>query len=347
MTTAAYHYERNSLQNSYPRKQPQVPAPTNGSDDASLCNSPTMKPLYPRLNMVSSLSPEISHPRKTGTRSGEALLIQFLSNGNDPPPFDYDHDSESKELSFVGSVRNTITSDDSVEVPRSAHDLLETTPQISGNNLPSIHAILPLDRLYTKPRGSCGNDTHLRAFHRASFAPSSTANGNSRFHPVGPMHNPPPMHQSQRGLRLTPEGSSCYQSSNGSSRSPSTGYGDSNVIDTSKPEQVVGISPTSTATMSIDGIAGRQIGAYVCTVPGCNASPFPTQYLLNSHIVVHSSNGNHYCPVDGCTHSQGGSGKGFKRKSSIDRHLLTHNPPKYICPFCKDSKFIRADNLQR
>ncbi|KAF2823265.1 hypothetical protein CC86DRAFT_372283 [Ophiobolus disseminans] len=88
-------------------------------------------------------------------------------------------------------------------------------------------------------------------------------------------------------------------------------------------------------------------GAFRCDYPGCNALPFQTQYLLNSHTNVHSQNRPHYCPVKGCPRSEGG--KGFKRKNEMIRHGLVHQSPGYVCPFCPDRehKYPRPDNLQR
>ncbi|TVY87456.1 Metallothionein expression activator [Lachnellula willkommii] len=99
--------------------------------------------------------------------------------------------------------------------------------------------------------------------------------------------------------------------------------------------------------MSIDGITNPQIGGFHCTYPGCMAQPFQTQYLLNSHANVHSSNRPHYCSVKGCPRSEGG--KGFKRKNEMIRHGLVHDSPGYVCPFCPDRehKYPRPDNLQR
>ncbi|KAF5856337.1 hypothetical protein ETB97_007521 [Aspergillus alliaceus] len=87
--------------------------------------------------------------------------------------------------------------------------------------------------------------------------------------------------------------------------------------------------------------------AYKCRHPGCNAPPFQTQYLLNSHANVHSQDRPHFCPVDGCPRGLGG--KGFKRKNEMIRHGLVHNSPGYVCPFCPDQqhKYPRPDNLQR
>jgi hypothetical protein len=99
--------------------------------------------------------------------------------------------------------------------------------------------------------------------------------------------------------------------------------------------------------VGIDGMAIQTIGSYVCKVPGCNAPPFQTQYLLNSHANVHSSARPHYCPVPGCPRGEGG--KGFKRKNEMIRHGLVHDSPGYVCPFCpdRDHRYPRPDNLQR
>ncbi|KAI0857986.1 hypothetical protein F4860DRAFT_505721 [Xylaria cubensis] len=99
--------------------------------------------------------------------------------------------------------------------------------------------------------------------------------------------------------------------------------------------------------MSIDNMTNPQVGQFICTYQGCNAQPFQTQYLLNSHANVHSSARPHYCPVKGCPRSEGG--KGFKRKNEMIRHGLVHDSPGYVCPFCPDRehKYPRPDNLQR
>jgi len=57
--------------------------------------------------------------------------------------------------------------------------------------------------------------------------------------------------------------------------------------------------------------------AFKCGHPGCTAVPFQTQYLLNSHANVHSSNRPHFCPVADCPRGPGG--KGFKRKNEMIR----------------------------
>jgi uncharacterized Zn-finger protein len=99
--------------------------------------------------------------------------------------------------------------------------------------------------------------------------------------------------------------------------------------------------------MSFEGNGNHANNSFTCKEPGCNAPPFQTQYLLNSHANVHSSARPHYCPVAGCPRSE--TGKGFKRKNEMIRHGLVHDSPGYVCPFCPDRehKYPRPDNLQR
>lgn len=171
----------------------------------------------------------------------------------------------------------------------------------------------------------------------------------------------PPMSPSEAYQRSFPSpkslpASSPYNSlaSNGSAsqRSPAEYPAANNApTKTLHPTTYAVPSPTAGASvadrMSIDELTHPQVGAYVCTVVGCTAPPFQTQYLLNSHANVHSSARPHYCPVKGCPRSEGG--KGFKRKNEMIRHGLVHDSPGYVCPFCADRehKYPRPDNLQR
>ncbi|KAH0331897.1 hypothetical protein KCU74_g4330, partial [Aureobasidium melanogenum] len=116
-------------------------------------------------------------------------------------------------------------------------------------------------------------------------------------------------------------------------------------------------TPMETTPSSLDGPTKAPVprlqtstsapGGFLCDHPGCTAPPFQTQYLLNSHANVHSSSRPHYCPVKGCSRSEGG--KGFKRKNEMIRHGLVHDSPGYVCPFCplREHRYPRPDNLQR
>ena len=68
---------------------------------------------------------------------------------------------------------------------------------------------------------------------------------------------------------------------------------------------------------SSDPSAHYAAGEYKCTHPGCKAVPFHTQYLLNSHMNVHSNTRTHFCPQKGCPRGPGG--EGFKRKNEMIR----------------------------
>lgn len=57
--------------------------------------------------------------------------------------------------------------------------------------------------------------------------------------------------------------------------------------------------------------------SYVCTYVDCTALPFQTQYLLNSHMNVHSNDRPHFCPIEDCP--RGRNGEGFKRKNEMMR----------------------------
>ncbi|KIW21702.1 uncharacterized protein PV07_12865 [Cladophialophora immunda] len=93
--------------------------------------------------------------------------------------------------------------------------------------------------------------------------------------------------------------------------------------------------------------ARSTLGPFKCTHDGCNVAPFQTQYLLNSHVNVHSNERTHFCAVQGCPRGYGGLG--FKRKNEMIRHGLVHTSPGYMCPFCpkQSHRYPRPDNLQR
>nr|QEE04395.1 CELR1 [Humicola insolens] len=138
-----------------------------------------------------------------------------------------------------------------------------------------------------------------------------------------------------------------YYQQNGQQRRPPEFGSTSSETSSARPSSA---SPPASAfdRMSIDGITVQPTtGNYVCKYPGCTMPPFQTQYLLNSHAKVHSSERPHYCPVPGCPRGEGG--KGFKRKNEMIRHGLVHASPGYVCPFCpdRDHKYPRPDNLQR
>ncbi|KAH7313253.1 hypothetical protein B0I35DRAFT_268318 [Stachybotrys elegans] len=227
----------------------------------------------------------------------------------------------------------------------------------NAQSLPSIRSTFgDINRLTTEVHGPCDQDNSPRHVPGTGFVRSPSAI--HRLPTIAPSHVSPPISPSdgyQRGLpspRPTPGGGSYYYAGTGFHNRPSADYGSSIGGDTPGAEHSVPTPATSTTStsvadrMSIDGIT-NPVGQYVCTVAGCNAPPFQTQYLLNSHANVHSSERPHYCRVPGC--HRGEAGKGFKRKNEMIRHGLVHDSPGYVCPFCPDRehKYPRPDNLQR
>lgn len=100
---------------------------------------------------------------------------------------------------------------------------------------------------------------------------------------------------------------------------------------------------------NLNSISSRQ--GYVCTFEGCTAPPFQTQYLLNTHVDVHSF-GPYFCPVQGCVRSVG-DGMGCHSKAQLARHLYMqhrHEKGSYFCPWCPSEnprRYMRLDYLQR
>lgn len=244
----------------------------------------------------------------------------------------------------------------------------------SGMTLPSIQAQLGLNMVDLKQmadgaavKPESGNSIQQ---HRLSFSSQSPPRLPPVFHTHGSSSahvSPPPVSPIESFHRLgapspvRPVGSNSYYAGYASRPSISTdgvqyqSHSTSNGYSSSVPDtpglDSSGFTPASLPIgidrMSIDNMTNPQIGGFQCDYPGCSAQPFQTQYLLNSHANVHSSNRPHYCPVKGCPRSEGG--KGFKRKNEMIRHGLVHESPGYVCPYCVDRehRYPRPDNLQR
>ncbi|KAM4055399.1 C2H2 type zinc finger domain-containing protein [Hirsutella rhossiliensis] len=221
----------------------------------------------------------------------------------------------------------------------------------NGHSLPSIRSTLgdikhmPAEKEMAPIHGSA-----------PAFARSPPL-GRPRLPPISASHVSPPISPSEAYQRSLPSPHSLpasspysYYQTNGLGHRPSVELSTSAAGETPSTDHSASTPATSASVadrMSIDGITNPQVGVYICNFSGCNAPPFQTQYLLNSHANVHSSARPHYCPVKGCPRSEGG--KGFKRKNEMIRHGLVHDSPGYVCPFCPDRehKYPRPDNLQR
>lgn len=230
-------------------------------------------------------------------------------------------------------------------------------PPISpGGSEPAAQSLPPL-RFHLEGMKLPLSDQDLTTRHHA---PSSFTQSPPDAHQLPPMtvrHGSPqaplsPPESYPRSLPSPFSAASPYASiSNGGSHRPSADFGARPAAEALSHDPMPFVSSIVPSPvddrMRIDGITNPQIGGYLCTFSGCNAPPFQTQYLLNSHANVHSSARPHYCPVSGCSRSEGG--KGFKRKNEMIRHGLVHDSPGYICPFCpdRDHRYPRPDNLQR
>lgn len=217
---------------------------------------------------------------------------------------------------------------------------------LSGQSLPSISSQLgDMRKLWMDDRASYQS--------RGTPFPGSPPGGLPRLGPIN--HASPPLSPHDlygRNIGSPPAlaavSTQYYASSNAPYAHRRSADYSSGAGETPSTDQSGSTPATSAASvtdpMSIDHISTP---GYVCTEPGCISAPFQTQYLLNSHLNVHSSARPHYCPVPGCP--RGETGRGFKRKNEMIRHGLVHDSPGYVCPFCPDRehKYPRPDNLQR
>ncbi|KAI6757395.1 hypothetical protein HG531_003220 [Fusarium graminearum] len=209
----------------------------------------------------------------------------------------------------VGESKETIPSQSLPSLRSTFGELRDLAPE----HLPEQElGRVPSGPSSTFPASPAGNIGHRFSVSTLSSSPCSPPEGYRTLSP-----------------HSAPSASIHYYATNGTHpRAPTEYSSSSNAGETPNTDHSVSTPATSTSInsasitdrMSIDGITHPQhmTGSYTCTVPGCNAAPFQTQYLLNSHMNVHSSARPHYCPVKGCPRSEGG--KGFKRKNEMIRH---------------------------
>ncbi|KAI0435153.1 hypothetical protein F5Y09DRAFT_336908 [Xylaria sp. FL1042] len=207
------------------------------------------------------------------------------------------------------------------------------SPRSDSSNhetLPSIRSQL-LEQLHSSPK-----DLAMRS---SPHYPHSPPAGPSRLGTIPGNHTSPPISPNEAAYRNSipspantlPSPYPYSSTSNNHLQSPSgPDYsGNGAKLERSSINQIL-TPPTDRIAdrMSIDSMTNPQVGQFICTFQGCNAQPFQTQYLLNSHANVHSSARPHYCPVKGCPRSE--SGKGFKRKNEMIRHGLVHDSPGHV-----------------
>ncbi|KAI0526607.1 hypothetical protein F5B22DRAFT_633054 [Xylaria bambusicola] len=255
----------------------------------------------------------------------------------------------------ISSAKRPVLAPPIPPYPLGSHGELAPLQMASPRSDSSNHETLPsirsqfFEQLHSPPK-----DLALRS---SPHFPHSPPTGPSRLGAISGNHASPPISPNEGFRNSIPSPANTlpalspypYSSTAGNSHhSPPGPDYSSSKLDRSSISQIL-TPPTDRIAdrMSIDSMTNPQVGQFICNFQGCNAQPFQTQYLLNSHANVHSSARPHYCPVKGCPRSEGG--KGFKRKNEMIRHGLVHDSPGYVCPFCPDRehKYPRPDNLQR
>ncbi|KAI9367120.1 hypothetical protein BJX61DRAFT_551841 [Aspergillus egyptiacus] len=204
----------------------------------------------------------------------------------------------------------------------------------------SSHSLTPATAIsppLTRTEPSPWEPSHLPLLVPPKIPPSPYSHPSpASSHPISTVSSPV---SQPTYWRSGPKPSVSYPYEPASTRSPATSYPTPTENTPTNCESVSYSSPQSNIS--------APTGTFKCAYAGCQAAPFQTQYLLNSHMNVHSQDRPHFCSVEGC--SRGVGGKGFKRKNEMIRHGLVHNSPGYVCPFCPDQqhKYPRPDNLQR
>ncbi|KAI3572354.1 hypothetical protein IWW34DRAFT_892789 [Fusarium oxysporum f. sp. albedinis] len=327
---------------------------TYGQDTFAPPGTPPLTAFHANYMPSPSPPPPITHTNCN--KNGGAALVIYLDNGRDPDiareaardslPSDEDPPDEEprRERAVDGNTKGGSLLQPPIDSPSGPRPILRKRVPLPDG---------PRRRPHVEVPATVGGTKETR---RSTFGELRDLSP-KRPSEQDPSPSPPP-----DGYRtLSPHSASgmsmhYYPTNDANPRAP-TEYSSSNAgeppnTDHSASTPVTSTSINSTSTtdrMSLDGISHPQpvSGSYTCTAHGCNAAPFQTQYLLNSHMNVHSSVRRHYCPVKGCERSEGG--KGFKRKNEMIRHGLVHDSPGYVCPFCPDRehKYPRPDTLQR
>ena len=239
--------------------------------------------------------------------------------------------SEADPESVLPAMQKSPPRSASVHSPEGSQSLPSLQTTLSGLSDPGLNAI-------HAPSPYAPSSGHSPQFIRHStFSSQSTGPSPGTYSHPSPGMSPPgyqghPSHPSYwrraptDGSMSTPSTHEAPTPASASGPSPAQSYPTPNIQDhrgsvegSSTPQLLNGpLPPNGPFTSS----------TFKCTYSGCTAPPFQTQYLLNSHANVHSSNRPHFCPVADCPRGPGG--KGFKRKNEMIRHGLVHQSPGYI-----------------
>lgn len=355
------------------------------TEEAQSIRAGLNSPLKIKTNSNAELPP--SHQKRDSISASPTLSKHVMPsadvNGQNLAPFEPASPSTSspkaERLPSIHQLTNSLTElaeAATLEIPRHQQGISHHHRQSFGSAMSQS----PILSSHTYPASS---QTSPQAYYPASImarSPTSTIGDSHYASPPaytpygGYTHRRPSMVEGVPPIMpKLPTGSSSSDSYSGYPSSGTEGYSTNHTtpIDIGQtveyahrpmlppPAGMHGIQPLPATTMAP--------GPYKCDVPNCTAGTFQTQYLLkyanqpsskqsrmipnklfpSSHKNVHSQSRPHYCPVPGCSRSEGG--KGFKRKNEMIRHGLVHNSPGYVCPFCpeREHRYPRPDNLQR
>jgi len=310
-----------------------------------------------------SMSPLIN--RHLIDEPGQALKLPKLITETFPDVGQRIAVKPEHSLPSVRDIIDDLRRNDEIHPRRRRYRGISYTPNVdsdirSPRTLPRSHTeCITNQSMHVQPAPSSPRSTQRELSPVLHFQKPALANAHSAPEPV--LYDPSwftkagEMEKSHTPTLLT-------ASSTCSTTFLSTTSASDSLVSSSQPTTVDTTSAVETASSPVDA----PMGNYHCSHTGCNAVPFQTQYLLkyvlsraattlqkpatncsSSHANVHSQSRPHYCPVQGCPHSEGG--KGFKRKNEMIRHGLVHQSPGYACPFCpeREHKYPRPDNLQR
>ena len=355
--------ERNdSFQRQRPRysRSPEMQPRPRSSRGHSMLNESNKRPLEIDQDSAAS-SPDMERRLHSSHRSPRQKLATFhadssLEHGSSIPPPRDEHslpsfrqliqDVNSPQTSSVPETRPRTSSYSSISSTAG-----ESTPRLGQRVCDKCSSgMSPRLSNSTSSSSSClQNGMSQMSFRSGSSVPSTSLSFISTQRSGSPQLN---------GARYQ----TTFSSSNSSTASAQVHTPGSSTTTTEHYNSSSLPTPTEYAANSeIGGAPGAQnqafpspvlrgsqpVATYKCTFEGCNAPPFQTQYLLNSHANVHTEERPYFCPEKNCPRSEGG--RGFKRKNEMIRHGLVHDSPGYMCPFCPDRehRYPRPDNLQR
>jgi hypothetical protein len=292
------------------------PSPPSARSGFNLKPPPRLLPPPPPIRTETARPTEERSPDEDSTPISPRIA-RYVINPSEPDP--------ESVLPAMQKSPPRSASTHSPEGSQSLPSLQTTLSGLSDHGINGIHAPSPFQT-------SSGHSPQL--VRHPTFSSQSTGPSPGAYSQPSPGMSPPgyPSHPSY-WRRPPTEGSMSTPSTHEASTpasipgpSPAQSYPTPNVQDhrgsvegSSTPQLLNGpLPPNGPFTSS----------TFKCTYSGCTAAPFQTQYLLNSHANVHSSNRPHFCPVADCPRGPGG--KGFKRKNEMIRHGLVHQSPGYI-----------------